>query len=286
MSEIQVHIRVPEILFRQFGGQLEFQASAQMVVDGPLYPLEYRELTAEVANALAGQSQQTLRRNEEGDRVVSVSIPVRHVSQVLGVLTLEAGDVDEILGAQRRALYWDADRHIPAGAGSPGGHLPHSAIQDRTETNLVNLRRTIYLVIMSSLDYEECVHKLLKLRVPEDQEMELCQMVIECCSQERTYAKFYGHIGERLCKLHRRWSALYEQSFRTYYDTIHRYETNRLRNIARFFGALLATDSISWACFEVVHMTEDDTTSSSRIFIKILMNEMQSLLGLRTLDAL
>ena len=159
------------------------------------------------------------------------------------------------------------------------------AIQDRTETNLVNLRRTIYLVIMSSLDYEECVHKLLKLRVPEDQEMELCQMVIECCSQERTYAKFYGHIGERLCKLHRRWSALYEQSFHTYYDTIHRYETNRLRNIARFFGALLATDSISWACFEVVHMTEDDTTSSSRIFIKILMNEMQSLLGLRALAA-
>lgn len=156
-------------------------------------------------------------------------------------------------------------------------------IQDRTETNLVNLRRTIYLVIMSSLDFEECVHKLLKLRVPDHQEMELCKMVIECCSQERTYSKFYGHIGERLCKLHRHWSGLYEQSFHTYYDTIHRYETNRLRNIARFFGALLATDSISWACFEVVHMTEDETTSSSRIFIKILLNEMQSLLGLKTL---
>ncbi|WFD21194.1 pre-mRNA-splicing factor cwc22 [Malassezia caprae] len=158
-------------------------------------------------------------------------------------------------------------------------------IQDRTETNLVNLRRTIYLVIMSSLDFEECVHKLLKLKVPEDQELELCNMVVECCSQERTYSKFYGHIGERLCKLHRRWSALYEQSFRTYYDTIHRYETNRLRNIARFFGALLATDAISWASFDVVYMNEDDTTSSSRIFIKILMNEMQSLLGLPALAA-
>ena len=33
-----------------------------------------------------------------------VSIPVRHVQQVLGVLTLEAGDVDETLAAQRRAL--------------------------------------------------------------------------------------------------------------------------------------------------------------------------------------
>ena len=33
-----------------------------------------------------------------------MSIPVRHVQQVLGVLTLEAGDVDETLDAQRRAL--------------------------------------------------------------------------------------------------------------------------------------------------------------------------------------
>ena len=63
-----------------------------------------REVTAEVELALAGAPQTTLRRNESGDRVVSVSIPIRHVRQVLGVLTLEAGNVDEILGAQRRAL--------------------------------------------------------------------------------------------------------------------------------------------------------------------------------------
>ena len=62
------------------------------------------ELAAEVEQALDGEPQSTLRRSESGDRVVSVSIPVRHVQQVLGVLTLEAGDVDETLAAQRRAL--------------------------------------------------------------------------------------------------------------------------------------------------------------------------------------
>ncbi|PKI82691.1 Cwc22p [Malassezia vespertilionis] len=158
-------------------------------------------------------------------------------------------------------------------------------IEDRTETNLVNLRRTIYLVIMSSLDFEEAVHKLLKLHVREGLEMEVCNMVVECCSQERTYAKFYGHIGERLSKLDRLWSGLFEQCFRTFYDTIHRYETNRLRNIARFFGHLLASDSISWASFEIVRMTEDDTTSSSRIFIKILFSELQTIIGLKALIA-
>nr|CDI53110.1 probable Pre-mRNA splicing factor cwc22 [Melanopsichium pennsylvanicum 4] len=156
-------------------------------------------------------------------------------------------------------------------------------IHDRTETNLINLRRTIYLTIMSSLDFEESVHKLLKLEIPEDQGIELCNMIVECCSQERTYSKFYGNMGERFCKLHRKWSETFVQSFTNYYDTIHRYETNRLRNIARFFGHLFSTDSISWASLSVVHMTEEDTTSSSRIFVKILFQEMQQQLGLREL---
>jgi two-component system sensor histidine kinase ChvG len=61
-------------------------------------------LAAEVEGALEGQPQAEVRVSESGDRVVSVSIPVRHVQMVLGVLTLEAGDVDETIGAQRRAL--------------------------------------------------------------------------------------------------------------------------------------------------------------------------------------
>ena len=62
------------------------------------------ELAAEVTRALDGGAQTGLRWAEDGHRVISVSIPVRHVRQVLGVLTLEAGDVDQILAAQRRAL--------------------------------------------------------------------------------------------------------------------------------------------------------------------------------------
>ena len=62
------------------------------------------ELYEEVAAALDGAPQKQVRHDEEGRRVVSVSLPVRHVNQILGVLTLEAGDVDQILAAQRRAL--------------------------------------------------------------------------------------------------------------------------------------------------------------------------------------
>lgn len=108
-------------------------------------------------------------------------------------------------------------------------------------------------------------------------------MVIECCSQERSYSNFYGLVGERFCKLNRVWFDCFESAFRTYYDTIHRYETNRLRNIARFFGHLLCTDAISWNVLESVKLTEDDTTSSSRIFVKIMLGEMMEAMGLNVL---
>jgi len=44
-------------------------------------------------------------------------------------------------------------------------------IKDETETNLVNLRRTIYLTIMSSVDFEEAGHKLLKIKLEPGQEV-------------------------------------------------------------------------------------------------------------------
>ena len=157
-------------------------------------------------------------------------------------------------------------------------------IKDQTNTDLVNLRRTIYLTIMSSIDFEECCHKLMKVTLPPGQEPELPSMVIECSSQERTYSKFYGLIGERFAKLNRLWSELFQAQFAKYYDTIHRYETNRLRNIARFFGHMLSSDAIGWHVLSIVHLNEEETTSSSRIFIKILFQDLAEAMGMAQLQ--
>ncbi|EGE00146.1 pre-mRNA splicing factor cwc22 [Trichophyton tonsurans CBS 112818] len=157
-------------------------------------------------------------------------------------------------------------------------------IKDQSNTDLVNLRRTIYLTIMSSIDFEECCHKLMKINLPTGKESELPSMIIECCSQERTYSKFYGLIGERFAKINRLWADLFETAFATYYETIHRYETNRLRNIARFFSHMLSSDAIGWHVLSIVHLNEEETTSSSRIFIKILFQDLAEVLGMTKLQ--
>ena len=61
-------------------------------------------LSREVGRALKGDTVEEIRTAQNGDRVVSVSMPVQRVEAVLGVLTLEAVDVDKIIAAQRRAL--------------------------------------------------------------------------------------------------------------------------------------------------------------------------------------
>lgn len=62
------------------------------------------DLQRELNAALTGQTVMGVRVDQDGRRVVSVSIPLKHVRQVLGVLTLEASDVDRVIAAQRRAL--------------------------------------------------------------------------------------------------------------------------------------------------------------------------------------
>jgi len=59
---------------------------------------------AEVREALAGRRVSHVRESEAGGRLVSVSIPIQNVQRVLGVLTVEAGGVDEIVAAQRLTM--------------------------------------------------------------------------------------------------------------------------------------------------------------------------------------
>jgi pre-mRNA-splicing factor CWC22 len=119
-----------------------------------------------------------------------------------------------------------------------------AGIEDRTETNFVNLRRVIYLTIMNALNYEEGVHKLLKIEIQESGNLSpfrfvacaktnliISRLSLSTCSLNvvpknvPTLQKFYGLIGERFCKLNRIRTEHVEVAFNTYYTTIHRYQT-------------------------------------------------------------
>lgn len=66
--------------------------------NGSVYP--------EVIKALTGSSGTAQRRNEEGELVVSVAVPIQRYRAVLGVLLMstEGGDIDKIVRGERNAI--------------------------------------------------------------------------------------------------------------------------------------------------------------------------------------
>lgn len=78
---------------------------------------------------------------------------------------------------------------------------------DTLSTEIAVGRRTIYLTIMSSLDFEEAGHKLMKIQVDPGREIEVVTMILECCSQEKTYIRSAHHPPFRpACQSTSHWS--------------------------------------------------------------------------------
>lgn len=153
--------------------------------------------------------------------------------------------------------------------------------KDMTEGELGDFRRTIYLTLNSGIRHDEWAHKLLQLmRTNKGKELELCNMIVRCCSHSKTFDRTFGLLGRRLCQVNRIYILRFEETFATHYATIHSFEFRQIRNIASFYAFLLASDNaLPWNVLQVVQLIESETTASSRIFLTVLFQEMAKTLG-------
>lgn len=165
----------------------------------------------------------------------------------------------------------------------PGGtHSKDSqdTVKDMTESESLEFRRTVYLTITSGLSSEEWAHKLIILmRKYPGRELDLCQVIIECCSQEKTFLRPYGLLGQRFCMMDEIYVSKFEELFATHYATIHQFKVRKILNMANFYSFLFACDSLPWSTFQIVRIVESETTQSSRIFLKQLLRELAKTMG-------
>ena len=105
-------------------------------------------------------------------------------------------------------------------------------------------------------------------------------MILDACAQQRTYERFFGLLAQRFCELKKEFVECYELIFKQQYETCHRLETVKLRNVSKLLSHLLYTDAISWGVFECVHINEEETTSSSRVYLKNLLLDLSEHMGM------
>jgi pre-mRNA-splicing factor CWC22 len=184
----------------------------------------------------------------------------------------------EILGDSDEETSEDEEEQAQDAAGQvvPSNGL----VVDKTAFDTVTFKKQVFLTVMSSLDFEECAHKLLKAGVPPNYELDLCRMLVDCCSQERSYRRFYGLLCQRFCVLKQNFRSHFQDTcFAEQYENCHMLETNRLRHVALLYSHLLYSDAIAWSVFSCIHLTVEETNPSKRIFIKTVFKELSEFLG-------
>ncbi|KAF9938761.1 suppressor of glycerol defect [Modicella reniformis] len=63
-----------------------------------------------------------------------------------------------------------------------------------------DVRRSIFVVLMSSEDYIDAFERLLKLNLKEVQQREIVRVLLHCAGNEAVYNPYYTLVGQRLCQ--------------------------------------------------------------------------------------
>ncbi|KAH9253627.1 hypothetical protein BASA81_008463 [Batrachochytrium salamandrivorans] len=161
------------------------------------------------------------------------------------------------------------------------------AVEDRTSRDVLEIRKRIYLTINHGLSFEQVAHELILQRKPGKflcgHDVEIVQMLVEFCSQLKSYTDFIGLLCCRLCVAlpDRPLVPLFEQEFARQYAGMHLLETTKMRNLAMLLAEMLYKQCLNWPkVFAAVELGETTTTSSSRIFLKFLFQRLAQLMSM------
>ena len=74
--------------------------------------------------------------------------------------------------------------------------LTQLAKEQRMNTDV---RRSIFIAVMSATDYNDAYVRLVKLRLKKSQELEIPKILIHCAGTEKVYNPFYTFLSRRVC---------------------------------------------------------------------------------------
>ncbi len=171
-----------------------------------------------------------LKNNRMKTGVAASTITSEHTTRMrktLGSLnqrTIKASEplrigLKDLRQTDKRGKWWlvgasykddDADdAHPPEQPSVAGGKNSREANTDGVAADLIQLakeqrmntdvRRSIFIAVMSATDYNDAYVRLMKLRLKRSQELEIPKVLIHCAGAEKVYNPFYTFLSRRVC---------------------------------------------------------------------------------------
>ncbi|KAG1463225.1 hypothetical protein G6F55_002515 [Rhizopus delemar] len=150
-----------------------------------------------------------------------------------------------------------------------------------------DIRRTIFITIMSAEDYLDAFEKLLKLGLNEIQQREICRVMLQCTGNEKTFNPYYMLVSKRLCEVDHSFKVTFqyclwdflrecgesdvgglERSSNENYIESKDIRLSRIVNMAKFYASLIADGALTLVILKSVNFM--NLQKNGRIFLETL----------------
>ncbi|KAH8592249.1 hypothetical protein B0O99DRAFT_549069 [Bisporella sp. PMI_857] len=158
--------------------------------------------------------------------------------------------------------------------------LAQLAREQRMNTEV---RRAIFVAIMSATDFQDAYVRLMKLQLKKKQEFEIPKVLIHCAGAEKSYNPYYTLIARRLCgdtKLRKSFQFSLWDLFKKMGetddddneiddDTDNLLDTRHIVNLAKMFGTLIVDGGLGIGVLKNLNLQYLQPKTS--IFIEVLL---------------
>ena len=189
--------------------------------------------------------------------------------------------------AQKDKAAADADSDSDADSiilSSDDEAMPDLATLAREQNMNTDVRRSIFIAVMSATDYEDAYARITKLRLNKHRQKEIAYVVMQCACVEQQYNPYYSLVAKRLCSdgrvrfafqdsLWKFFRRLGESTFGEEADEDNEddedIDVRRVFNLSKMFGFLVANGAIGLSVLKCLSLV--DLQPKTRDFVEVML---------------
>ncbi|CAL3971752.1 unnamed protein product [Diplocarpon coronariae] len=143
-----------------------------------------------------------------------------------------------------------------------------------------DIRRAIFVTIMSATDFQDAYQRLMKLKLKRVQEFEIPKVLIHCAAGEKSYNPYYTLIAKKVCGDRRLKTAFQyclwdlfkkmgesEDGDVDLEDDEETLETRQIVNLAKMFGMLLVSGVLALSALKTLNFSY--LQAKTKIFLEV-----------------
>jgi len=138
-------------------------------------------------------------------------------------------------------------------------------------------KRAVFCIIMGGTDIEDTFEKLCRSSMLQNRsERDTIRVLMECCGNEKSYNKFYGHLAARICEFQPQSRFTLQLAYWDIFKQFDSVGARKAANLAKLLFHLVVTHRVLklLPVIKTIDLSDDDMEESTLIFLTILLSSI------------